>query len=301
MGYLLAVMAIFLWSFNLIIANYFATSLMPFEIAFGRWLVASLILVPMAWKGLKSNYKLLLDHWGVVLVLALTGVVFDNTLVYYAGRTAPALNLGLLGVAGPIFLVILTRIFLKIEISRQQVLGLLIAIFGVFFIIVKGDLTQLSKFKFVNGDFIMLLNTLGFAVYSLMQSKRPSAISQPVMLAATVIVGLVILFPLMWWDTGEKRLLSMTRDDIAVMVYLGIFNSVISYLAWNTALSKIGNIKTSIICYLLPVFGGIEAYYLLGEKIYMSQIYGGLLVIFGIALVSLHKRHLPMKNENKKV
>lgn len=290
MGYLLAMVAIFFWSFNLIIASYFATSLMPLEIAFGRWFVASLILVPMAWKGLKDNFKLLVDHWELVLWLSITGIVLDNTLIYYAGRTASSINMGLLDVTGPIFLVILSRIFLKTPISWQQILGLIIAVFGVMVIIIRGDFSRLAEMKFAIGDLIMLLNTFCFAIYSLLQAKRPPQVSQKTLLAATSVVGVIIIFPFMLWDTGEHRLLSMTGEDLAVLVYLGVCNSVISYLAWNTALYKIGNVKTSIIYYLLPLFTGIEAYFLLNENIYMAQIYGGLLVILGIALVSFHQR-----------
>ena len=78
MGYFLALAAVFFWSFNLIVASYFATTLMPFEIAFGRWLVASLILVPAAWAGIKQNYRLLLDNWPLIATLAVTGIVLDN-------------------------------------------------------------------------------------------------------------------------------------------------------------------------------------------------------------------------------
>lgn len=290
MGYLLAMVAIFFWSFNLIIASYFATTLMPFEIAFGRWFVASLILVPMAWGGLKKNFGLLLEHWELVLWLAITGIVLDNTLIYYAGRTASSINMGLLDVTGPIFLVLLSRIFFKTPISWGQIFGLVVAVFGVVVIIIRGDFSQLAKMKFASGDLIMLLNTFCFAVYSLLQAKRPPEISQKTMLAATAAVGVVIIIPFMLMDTGEHRLLSMNAEDLGVLVYLGVCNSVISYLAWNTALYKIGNVKTSIIYYLLPIFTGIEAYFLLNEQIFASQIYGGLLVIAGIALVSFHKR-----------
>ncbi len=287
MGYFLALAAVFFWSFNLIVASYFATTLMPFEIAFGRWLVASLILVPAAWAGIKQNYRLLLDNWPLIATLAVTGIVLDNTLIYYAGRTASAVNMGVLDVTGPIFLVILTRIFRKIEIRPQQIAGLAIAVLGVLVIILRGDFTRLGQMKLVSGDFWMLLNTFCFAVYSLLQSKRPAAVSQPVFLAATAVLGVIILFPLMWWEVGEKRLLTMNGEDLAVLVYLGIFNSVISYLAWNTALAKIGNVKTSIIYYLLPIFSGAEAYFILNEHIYASQVWGGLLVVGGIAMVSL--------------
>lgn len=288
-GYFLALTAIFFWSFNLIIASYFATSLEPFEIAFGRWFVASLILVPMAWTGIKQNFSLLLKSWKLVVSLAITGIVLDNTLIYYAGRTASAINMGLLDVTGPIFLVILSRIFLKTPISLQQILGLIIAVFGVIVIILQGDLTQLRHFKLVSGDLIMLFNTFCFAVYSLLQAKRPPQISQSAMLGATAVAGVIIIVPFLFGTVSLAKLESLQLSDFAVFIYLGIFNSVLSYLSWNTALARIGNIKTSIIYYLLPLFSGIEAYLILHEKLYWSQLIGGILVIGGIALVSLNK------------
>ncbi|MBP3418679.1 MAG: DMT family transporter [Alphaproteobacteria bacterium] len=84
-----------------------------------------------------------------------------------------------------------------------------------------------------------------------------------------------------------------------MFVYLGIFNSVISYLCWNSALARIGNIKTSIIYYLLPLFSSIGAYLVLHEKIYASQLIGGALVIGGIALVSLKSQTAPKEKSAK--
>lgn len=224
-----------------------------------------------------------------MLAAALTGIVFDNTLVYYAGHTASAVNMGVLEITRPIFLVALTRVFLKTKICVHQIGGLFIAVFGVLVIIFRGDITQLSKIKFVSGDFIMLVNAFSFAVYSLLQSYRPKEISQREMLGGTVIIGLFFLIPLTLWNAGEQKLLDINIEDIGLLVYLGVFNSVISYLSWNSALAEIGNIKTSMIYYLLPLFSGIEAYFILDEKIYSSQIWGGLLIILGIILVSWHR------------
>ncbi len=296
MGYLLALTAIFFWSFNIIIASYFATSLQPFEIAFGRWFIAAFILIPLAWKGLRKNFRLLFENAWLVIVLALTGIVWDNTLIYYAGHTASAVNMGLLDVTGPIFLVIMSRIFFKTSINSRQIAGLAAAVFGVLIIILHGDLTQLKNFRLVSGDGLMLLNTFCFAVYSLLQTKRPSQINQETMLAATVITGLIIIYPFMMTTVGVDGLKRLRPVDFGVFAYLGIFNSVISYLAWNSALNKIGSIKTGVIYYLLPIFSGVEAYFILHERIYASQIWGGLLIILGIALTSL-----PAKRQKKPV
>lgn len=287
-GYFFALTAIFFWSFNIIIASMFATSLMPLEIAFGRWFVATLILIPLAWKDLNKNFQLLLQNWELIVALAVTGIVIDNTLIYTAGHTASAIDIGLLDVTGPIFLVLLSRIFLKTPITRRQLLGLVVAVFGVVVIIVNGDFSSLANFKPVPGDFWMLLNSFAFAVYSLLQYKRPPQVSQTSMLAATALVGVLIIYPLLIWTTPEAQLQRFNMEDLAVVVYLGIFNSVLSYLCWNSALASIGNIKTSIIYYLLPLFSGVEAYFILGEKMHPASLIGGILVIAGIAFVSLN-------------
>ena len=44
------------------------------------------------------------------------------------------------------------------------------------------------------------------------------------------------------------------------------------------------------IYYLLPLFSGVEAYLFLGEKLYSADFIGGILVIGGIALVSLKRK-----------
>ena len=63
MGYILAITAVYLWSLNLIIASYFADKLTPFEIAFGRWFIAAIILLPFTIKGIYKYKRLLLQHW----------------------------------------------------------------------------------------------------------------------------------------------------------------------------------------------------------------------------------------------
>lgn len=132
--------------------------------------------------------------------------------------------MGLLDVTGPIFLVILSRIFLKTPISLQQILGLIIAVFGVIVIILQGDLTQLRHFKLVSGDLIMLFNTFCFAVYSLLQAKRPPQISQSAMLGATAVAGVIIIVPFLFGTVSLAKLESLQLSD-----FCG-FSSISEYL-----------------------------------------------------------------------
>lgn len=295
MGYLLAVFAVFLWSFNTIISNYFATSLAPLEIAFSRWFLAALILVVLARRSLWQNRKWLGQNFGYLLLLALTGMVIVNTLIYYAGHTASAVNMSLLNTLGPVFLLLLSHVLLQAPISKQQIVGIVITFFGVITIIVNGNFLSISKIKWVDGDFIMLGNAFCFAVYSLLQSKRPPEIPQTTLLAASAVIGAVVLGCLMLVFVPETRFKQLQTIDFAVFIYLGIFNSVLGYLSWNTALQKIGTVKTAVIYYSLPLFSAVEAYFILGEKMHWPQAVGGVLVISGIALSNMASKHQAAK------
>lgn len=135
----------------------------------------------------------------------------------------------------------------------------------------------------------MLFNCLMFAVYSILQTRRPKEITQPEFLAASVLFGLVILFFPLLIETPLSSILNFGWQDYAVILYLGIFNSVIAFLSWNTAIAKIGSIKTSIIYYLLPLFSGLGAYIFLGEKLQIADAVGGALIILGVLIVTFDK------------
>lgn len=282
MGYLLAIIAVFLWSLNPIISNYFATSLAPLEIAFSRWLIASTILICITHKELWQNRQWFISHLKYLLSLAICGIVITNTLVYYAGHTASAINISLLNTLGPIFLLILSHFFLKKTISYKQIISIFFILLGVIIIIFKGNFSSISSVQLVPGDFIILINAFCFAVYSLLQSKRPSYISQTALLASSSILGVLVLFCLMIIIVPQHQLTNLKTIDYCLFVYLGIFNSIFAYLSWNTALHRLGSIKIAAIYYTLPLFSTTEAYFLLGERINLSQILGGFLVISSI-------------------
>jgi len=295
MGYLSAFIAVFFWSINIVIASYFASALTPLELAFGRWLVAFIILLFIIRKIPASHISILKKHWKLLFFLGLSGIALDNTLIYIAGHSSSAMDMGMLSVTGPLFLAILSWIFLRAPIKISQVIGLILAVCGVLEIVTNGDLLKIGQIKMVSGNFWMLFNCLMFAVYSILQTRRPKEISQSEFLAAIVLFGLVILSIPLILTTSLSSLSRFSWQDYGIILYLGIFNSVIAFLAWNVAISKIGSIKSGIIYYLLPLFSGIEAYIFLGENLQLADAIGGLFIILGVFIVTLDKH--PQKNK----
>lgn len=287
-GYLLALSAVFLWSLNILIARQFATELTPIEFAFGRWLLALMILLPMGWNGLCQHKGYLIRHGFWLVCLAVSGVVLENTLIYLAAHTVGSTDLSLLNLLGPLFLTLLTAFFLKKRLSVRQIFGILITVCGVILIVTHGHLTDVEDFPVRIGDFWMILNSLCFAVYSLLQLRRPAFISQTTLLTATVLIGVLLLLPFfIIWEGHNIR--HLTTTDYLIFIYLGLFNSVLAYLAWNSALARIGAIRTGVIFYLQPVFSISAGFFLLGTPVQAVQVIGGIFVLIGICLVNQNR------------
>ncbi|MBD5398715.1 DMT family transporter [bacterium] len=285
-GYIYAILAVLFWSFNVIVARYFADTFTPWQISFYRWFFASITLLPFCLKSIIKDWSIITKNFKILFWLSLTGIVLMNTFSYYAGRTITAVEMSLIGVMGPVFIVILSRIFLHEYITRFQLFGIIVSFIGVITIILHGQFLTIGNFTLAIGDFWMSLLALSFAIYSVISKFRPKEISQLTSLAFTVFFATIVILPLFIYDNITHPITHWDSLEIWTLIYMGVFNSVLSYLFWNLSLEKIGSLKSSMIYYLMPVFSSIEAYFLLGENIYPAQIYGGMLVILGIFMTN---------------
>lgn len=289
-GYLYALFAIFFWSFNVIYARYLADTFTPFEISFVRWSVPALLFLPFTYKKIYKHRRKFFKAWKLVLILTLTGLGFQNTFIYYAGHTEGAVNMALIGATGPIFLTLLSALFLKEHISLFQILGILITLSGVLVVITKGDLSDIKHIQLSVGALWMLLAAVIFAVYAIAQKKFPANIPPVPAFSAMICLSALMFLPLAAYDYSHHIPTGITKADIVILLILGVFNSGLAYLAWNKSLRLIGTFKTGIMYYLAPVFSSIEAYFLLNEHIALNQIYGMILILSGIALSNFHKK-----------
>lgn len=295
-GYLCAILAVFFWSFNVIVAKYYANTFSPWQISFYRWFFASVILLPFTYKTIWRMKDELVRYWKLILSLSMSGIVLMNTFAYFAGRTIGAMKMSLISVMGPVFIVLLSRLFLHTKLSKGQVLGILISFFGVFSVIINGDFANLRNITFETGDIWMSMLALFFAIYSVLMSFKPKSISHLVLLSINIFLGTIIIFPVFAYDVVVNPVCDKWNlISYSVLLGLGIFNSVLAYLFWNMALEKIGNVRASVIYYLTPVFSFIEAYFILGEKIKIPQIVGGMVVIFGIYLTTKYTRKVEIE------
>ncbi len=283
-GYLFALAATALWSGNHFIARALRETVPPVSMAFLRWATATLVFLPFAAKGVFRERRELGRALPYLTATALLGVSLFNTLIYYAGRTTTALNLSLISLVFPIFVLILSRIFLGERMPLRRIAGILVVLAGVAVLITKGRLETLRTLELAPGDLLMLMAALIFAVYTLLLKRRPAGLSLSTLQFSTFAIGTVLLAPLFARERAFLPPLVLDAGTAGAVLYTGVFASLAAFLSWNQAIEKIGTSKAGLVYYTLPIWSGLLAWAFLGEAPGAAQALSMVLVVGGIVV-----------------
>ena len=289
-GISLAVLATLIWSGNFIVARGVIKDIPPVTLAFYRWLTATIIIAPFAWKYFVAERKVIKQRFFFFLLAAATGVSMFNTFVYIAGHYSSAINMAILGTcSSPIISVILARIFLKERIPALRIVGMLVCICGILILLSKGNFQDLVSFKFTKGDWWIMAAALTFAIYNTSVRKKPAAMHPVNFLFVIFLLGTVILLPFYLYELKNEGGFAINAFNLSAILYLGIGASVICFLIWNKAIVALGSGRTALFGNLIPVFSSIEAVFLLNEKITSIHIISFILVVAGLVIANLKK------------
>ncbi|SDW88594.1 DMT family transporter [Flavobacterium degerlachei] len=248
-GVLFALFATLLWSVNFVIASGIKGHIPPVGLAFWRWTIACVVLAPFAIKSTIKSWGDVKKNIRFLAITAVLGITIFNTLIYFAGKTTSAVNLSLIAISIPLFIVALSRIAFKEKISNFKIVGILTIILGVLILITKGSLQSLLQIQFAIGDLLMLIACLFFAGYTILVRLKPKEIPSNVFLFALFIIGTILLMPFYILEHLYYKQVIFDSTTIYATTYVGICASLISYYLWNEAISLIGTNKTALIYY----------------------------------------------------
>ena len=290
-GIVLAVLATLIWSGNFIIARSVINDIPPVTLAFYRWFSASIILLPFAWKHLKSQIGFIKARPVYFIAAAITGVATFNTFVYIAGHYSTAINMAILGTcSSPIISVILAAIFLKEKVSVLRIIGMIIMLAGILLLLSKGSWDVLLSFSFSRGDWWILAAAFTFAIYNVLAKRRPAEMHSAAFLISVFIIGTLILAPFYLMELNKRGGIAINIPNLSAILYLGLGASVICFLLWNISIKNLGAGRTALFGNLIPVFTSIEAVLILGEKITTIHLISFLLVIGGLMTANIYKK-----------
>ena len=284
--YLLLTLTALFWSGNMVIGRGVRADVPPMALAFWRWAIAFLLILPLALPHLKSQWPLLKKGWPPILILGLVGVGGYNTFAYIALQYTSATNAVLLNSFIPVATIAISWAFLGKHLRRLEAIGVVVSLCGVMTIVARGDLNVLTHLNLNLGDAWMLGAVVVWAVYTVGLAWRPAGVHPMLMLAAMTLVGLTALFPAYLWEIGQGRQINVNLGSLASMAYIGIFPSFLGYIFYNRGVAEVGANRGSLFIHLMPVFGTLLSVIFLHEIPFWYHYLGIALIFAGIWLTT---------------
>ena len=288
MHYLLLILAVLFWSGNFIVGRGIHNEIPPMTLAFWRWAIALLIILPFSLRPILRQKDLIRRNLKILTFLAILSVTNFSMFIYMALKSSTVTNAVLINSMIPIFIVIVSWMGFKERITLRQAVGIVISLTGLMFIITKGNLSTLIAVRFGKGDMWTISAGISWALYSALLRKCPVELDSLSFLAATIIIGIFFISPFYIWEIGTGKTMNFTHASIGSIIYVALFASVLAYTFWNKAIQIIGANKTGVFIHLMPVFSIILAMIFLDEKLRGYHIKGTILIFSGIFLTTAH-------------
>ncbi|MGQ0619874.1 MAG: DMT family transporter [Panacagrimonas sp.] len=225
-------------------------------------------------------------RWGLLLLMAATGIVGYQGLLYQALHTTGAFNAALINALAPLVTALLAWAVHGTRLSLAAYAGILLSIIGVVVILSGGDRERLLALRFGAGDLLILVAVLLWAVYSL--AGREVMRSGSVIGTTALATGLALPLSLPWaliehsWASVE-----WTAGVWGGLIYVAVFASVVAMLAWNRAVNLAGAAHAAAAMNMMPLYALASSVFLLHEPFHLYQGVGGALVIAGCLWATL--------------
>ncbi len=291
--YVLLTLCFVFWSGNSVFARGAAEVMPPMNLAFWRWLVGILVLAPFALPALWRDRQVYRRHWRMFLVVSVAGVTAFNSFVYHAVQHTTAIHATLIISAIPAVSAVAAWLAFRDTISWRALLGMLVASLGVVVVISNGDPAVIANLAFNEGDLIALLAVVAWVIYSVGLRAMPRGVDPMGLLLGVMIVGWIGLAPFYAWEVGHGQRAVLSWGNVAGVVYLGVFASVVAFAFFNYGVSRIGPTRANVFNYLSPIFSGVLAVAFLGETLEWFHAVSIALIFGGIYLAQNLRRPPP--------
>jgi len=139
-----------------------------------------------------------------------------------------------------------------------------------------------------SGDAIMMIAVVAYAVYTVALRWRPR-IDWRTLMAIPAFFAMIFSLPLVFWEYSNDRLVWPDTEGWIVVLYTGIFASLIAQVLYIKGVEQIGANRAGLFINLVPVFGTLLSVAIIGERLQFFHIAALVLALGGIAIAEWGK------------
>ena len=282
-GYLIILSIV--WGSSFILMKKALLGVTPIQLGALRMIFTAIFLLTVAFPSIKRIQK---KHWKYISYTALAGTFIPGFLFAFAITSIDSSIVSILNSFTPFNTLIFGAIVFGFAFKKTQLYGILIGLVGTLILILKGaDLNPNQNYWYA---VFVIIASVGYAFNANMIKKYLHDLDA---LAITTGNFLLLIVPatIVLAFTGffsEFKYDKTGIESLGYLVILSVVGTGIAKTIYNKLVHISSPVFSSSVTYLIPIvaiFWGI----LDGEKLSIIQLFGGMIILFGVYLVNKKK------------
>tara|TARA_Y100001936_G_C16038571_1_gene650086 strand:- start:197 stop:1072 length:876 start_codon:yes stop_codon:yes gene_type:complete len=211
--------------------------------------------------------------------LILGGLCFalDMSIWNWSLSFTSVANATLMANTAPVFVVIFGILLLGYKIELSFIFTLLLALIGVFLVVLPGEKTM------VFGDSLGLIAAIFYAGYILSIKDLTNFLKPARTLFLVTFVTTFCLLPMSLIENGD---LNINLSEFFILLAYAIFSQTIAQGLITSGISRVSAHLSSLVLLMQPVAAALYGWFLLGEILTPLQVFGGFIVLTAIYMAS---------------
>lgn len=293
-GIIYILLSTFLFSTMEIALKVIANDFNPIQITFIRFLIGAIVLIPLAWQGLKARkYRLKKGDLNFFVLTGFICVVVSMVIYQMAILYSPASVVAVLFSCNPVFVILFAFLLLHEKIYRHTVISLVVSLIGVIVIMNPFHMTGGTT-----GFSLTIASAVAFALYSVFGRKRSERYGGIALTCFSFLFGSIELLILILISkiSGVSSLLiqsglqsfvdipilqGISIHTLPSLIYIGVFVTGLGYTFYFLAMEATSTSTASLVFFIKPALAPILALILIHESITVTMIIGIVFIIIG--------------------
>lgn len=282
--YALISLMTFIWGVNYVAAKLSLRWFPPLLFAPLRSIFAALFLLPIYWwmrRGKVDEAPWTRREIWTLAALGICGITLNQVFFIFGMSMTSVAHAALLIAIGPVFVMLVAAMRGQEKLTGRKLVGMLTAISGVAALqLAPGRAAGSSAL----GDLFVLMASLSFALFTVFGKEatlRHDAVTvNTVGYAAGALAGM----PLLVWGGWGFDFGAVGAGGWTMMIYMALFPSVLCYMIFYHALTRIDASRVAAFSYAQPVIASLTGLAVLSEPVTLPVATGGILVLSGVWL-----------------
>jgi drug/metabolite transporter (DMT)-like permease len=246
----------------------------PLMLAFCRLLLATLVLLPIAWH--RGALRGLWPHKLSILIFAVVEFAIPFSLISIGERWISSSVTGMLIAMVPLSIALIQRFFgVQESLSGWRIAGLLAGFFGVAVLLGGGSIDGQMGWVGVG---CMVVATIGYAIGPLIIQRHLSGLDSIGPLTGSLLVATIILLVPAMMELPIAAPSSLALASIAI---LGVVCTAIAMLLMFYLVQQAGASRATVITYINPAVAALLGVLVLHENLGVGGVIAFVLILLG--------------------